>query len=346
MAMQFIDLPSEIVTSILGHIYTGTDLLQCTLVNKLFYSMVIPRLWREPFKYGAKSQHLLNSIAMAHQQRSYGDYIKNLYLDEIHDSIDTVLALLKQTPKLNELLLIDRYNTMPPCLNTIWFSCSQLTIVHMFHVRITDLSGLAHHCTRLERFTIRSTHADNPHVLQPLINCHHLTSIELFEYHWNTAPDMNSLVQLEHLHLDQCRQVDNAFILQLSLVRLTTVSFKGTRPLDPNIIAQFLGSNPRLQSITLELTHINDSFLSALAALPNSHHLDIKNIGPDGFSYESMRLLANKCCWLTSLIVRGVYWDRRFPNAWRQHGYLVLKRGDLERLQQNIHFTTEDDWSK
>ncbi|KAI8335356.1 hypothetical protein BC941DRAFT_514860 [Chlamydoabsidia padenii] len=149
-------IPFELLELIITHVTDNKDLLQGTLVNKLFYAVANPKLWHSPIHYRRHRQYtakpLLKSLQLANScphlhPVPLGSYIRKLsfcckddpyFGNAFTDSRHILISLLNWTPRVEELILegnrFENYH-----MNAIAHYCPQLTILSLYDMdNITD----------------------------------------------------------------------------------------------------------------------------------------------------------------------------------------------------------------
>ncbi|ORZ11587.1 hypothetical protein BCR42DRAFT_421384 [Absidia repens] len=181
-------LANEIVTKIINYVIEPSqrhayrddnrqteqqhDLYTCALINKQFYVLVNPMLWREPVLLNiephSQIQRLLDCLAdtQLQQQQSLGRYVKKLRLQNTFCT-DTELLLLMTHVRHLETLSIENVTytyDAPPITNTSLqhlprYCSSHLTCLKLFNIRLPEatIHALGQQCHQLTELTLHSS---------------------------------------------------------------------------------------------------------------------------------------------------------------------------------------------
>ncbi|KAI8330620.1 hypothetical protein BC941DRAFT_475486 [Chlamydoabsidia padenii] len=150
MDTNYRSIPFELLELIITHVGDKKDLLQCTLVNKLFYVVANPKLWHSPIHYVGSSKYtvkpVLNSLQLADSCSHLhpvplGSYIRKLsfcytYYHQsgnlLGESPWDLISLLERTSKVEELILEGNALT-DEHMNRIAYLCPQLTTLTLIN---------------------------------------------------------------------------------------------------------------------------------------------------------------------------------------------------------------------
>ncbi|ORZ07457.1 hypothetical protein BCR42DRAFT_426297 [Absidia repens] len=135
------------------------DLCECTLVNKQFYAIAYPLLWREPVLEFDPTQLQRINDYLATKEPPMGHYVRKLSLDN-HACNDT------------ELLLLMRHI---PHLETL--SIENSPDDHLPPMTSRSLQHLPHHCSHLTSLTLSRIHLSEAAIRAIGEHCHQLTDL-------------------------------------------------------------------------------------------------------------------------------------------------------------------------
>ncbi|ORZ06521.1 hypothetical protein BCR42DRAFT_160305 [Absidia repens] len=116
------------------------DLCTCILVNKQFYAVAYPLLWREPVLSSDLTQLQRMIDYLVTKEPPMGHYVRKLRLDNITCNDNELLRLMTHIPHLETLSIgNDTDNYLPP-------------------ITSTSLQHLPHHCPHLTSLTLWRIH--------------------------------------------------------------------------------------------------------------------------------------------------------------------------------------------
>ncbi|ORZ07199.1 hypothetical protein BCR42DRAFT_456172 [Absidia repens] len=159
-------LPTEIIVQVLQYVTQIHDLYTCSLVNKQFFAISSPLLWKSP-KLNNKGilRHFIACLTMADQPQlqeslSIGRYIRTLDLDDWFWTDTEFLQLLPHVPYLEELKIIYkrcRKRTITNAsLQYLPRLCPRLTSLSITRRTLSHhtIFQLGHHCRQLKHLAL------------------------------------------------------------------------------------------------------------------------------------------------------------------------------------------------
>ncbi|ORZ07454.1 hypothetical protein BCR42DRAFT_426282 [Absidia repens] len=136
------------------------DLCECTLVNKQFYAIAYPLLWREPVldRDPTQLQRMIDYLATT-KEPPMGHYVRTLDLDNITCNDTELLRLMTHIPHLETLSLGNGNDD------------------HLPPITSTSLQHLPHHCSHLTSLTLRRIHLSEATICAIGQHCHQLMEL-------------------------------------------------------------------------------------------------------------------------------------------------------------------------
>ncbi|ORZ07455.1 hypothetical protein BCR42DRAFT_426288 [Absidia repens] len=186
-------LPNEILARIIHYVLEpepGTyrpdsrrvceqlDLCTCTLVNKQFYAVAYPLLWREPvLKFNlTQLQRMIDYLATKESPMEH--YVRKLDLDNITCNDTELLRLMTHIPHLETLSIANRNDEhFPPMtsrsLQHLPHHCSHLTSLTLSHIHLSKatICAIGQHCHQLTELVFSITTGLQDDFLSALSNC-------------------------------------------------------------------------------------------------------------------------------------------------------------------------------
>ncbi|CAO3593638.1 unnamed protein product [Absidia cylindrospora] len=292
-------LPNEILEHIINYLLEETDsnmhrpdsrqmdqqldLCTCTLVNKQFYAIAHPLLWREPvFEFDpTQLQRMLDCLATATTKQPPGHHIKRLELDFITCTDTELLLLMTHIPHLETLSLANPNGTdtyLPitsTSLQHLPRYCSKLTSLSLSHIRLSEatIRAVGQHCHQLTKLELYCVVGLRDDFLSALSNC----PLKKIRY-----CHVGERILTEKLVMDMTRFQDltelNLTIFEPSSV-IMTIANNTTAPwprlkilnlgqcdaIDDATFICFIKSHPHLQVIRLDGATLTDASLDAMA---------------------------------------------------------------------------------
>lgn len=289
-------LPIEILKHIFAHITRVRHLRQCVLVNKMFYRMLIPKLWHSPRQIRSGgvlyrgTDLVLQCLTINNNQHQsigpipLGHHVRNLELAQL-DSVADLFSVLALTPQVEELRLerqqYVRYNGIQDSdMERIAQLCPHLKTLTLICLVITDesMSSFGRHCRQLRHLTLNKMDQLTPTTLFALKHCP-LEQLRInyccrFVQSPDTANHLASFHTLNSLHLHSInRNVGSDFIRRLipranepaPLSLLKHLNLIGGVTVDNNVMAAFLRAHPRLETLSLAHCQLRDTALDVIA---------------------------------------------------------------------------------
>ncbi|SAM01862.1 hypothetical protein [Absidia glauca] len=272
------DASIEILLLILNNVDQQSALYECALVNKTFYAMAIPLLWREPG--GAKRGHnflprLLQSLRQADKHCLHstplGDNIRTLNVSE-STRLQDLHAVINNAPLVEELA-IDIKELNDTDMEQIALNCPQLkclSFTNYFEVSDRFFDPLPH-CANLRELNILAiVHPDQP--LASLQHCP-LEKLRLrsfgFDGDFTKKTFFGGIPTLTHLDMDYktggflryCQTLPSRTLFPvLTDLRIVKNHFGVYNDLVP-----FFKAHPLIRTLSLEGMNIDPAVMTSLA---------------------------------------------------------------------------------
>ncbi|CAO3601101.1 unnamed protein product [Absidia cylindrospora] len=307
-------LSAEIIPSIIQHV-AERDLYSCTLINKHFYTITSPLLWRSIHVSDNKtngttttlSQRFLDGLIVA-ARSSVGQYVQHVQIEGRFWTDTTLLVLLERIPRLVSLHIGVKTRITDHSVQQLGRHCRQLTGLSLHRVPVTQLSmdALGQHCRHLRHLSLDACHALGSNTFAALKHCplEHL-SIRSPSPWMLSEPGIMDVMQcharLTHLALPGSPM---AFIERLLLLLsthplphlacLTISHYKGTHD-DPGALVPFLQTHTGLKELGLCFGVFSDITLDGMAALERFQLTHLRLDGTRSVSVPAIRRLIQHC---------------------------------------------------
>ncbi|CAO3601141.1 unnamed protein product [Absidia cylindrospora] len=364
------ELPAEIVSAI-ARTVPETDLLSLSLVNRQFYKVAHPLLWRDVALFSKPQLIKLLQCSLSSQHELL-QHVRDLHLS-VSISDDTLLLLTPMlSPLLDNLDLSEAKHITDESFIYIPRQCPHLTNVALQDAAITDKSivSLRQHCLQLNSITLNG--------------CRHLT-----QYVFGTLVGL----PLDDVHVDQLGphdDIDNGNFepsrtMTLDFTRfpllnelflsffdgygfMTAVHPDGSYPTFPNLrrfhlhgntsvedddIIRFIRRHPHLEELELVDSIYTDAVLDVIAdTLSGLTVLELED--GDGFTTRGLRRVISQCPRLRSVCLSysGFTYDD-FPEipfttnrSYRfDNSVSFLKQDEIELIRRDVLDHSDTDGS-
>jgi hypothetical protein len=281
------DAPIEVLSLVLNNVYQQGDLYECALVNKSFYAMANPLLWREPRQVtsGAKRVDnflfcLLQSFSLQSLRQAdkhclhstpLGYYIRKLNVSE-GNRLQDLHAVINNVPLVEELV-IDIKQLTDKDMEQIALNCPQLkclSFTNYFEVSDHFFDPLPH-CANLRELSILAL--INPN--QPLASLQHcpLEKLRLrsfgFDGDFTKKTFFGGIPTLTHLDMDYktggflryCQSLPSPTLFPV----LTDLRIVKNQFAVYNDLVSFFKAHPLIRTLSLEGMNIDPTIMTSLA---------------------------------------------------------------------------------
>ncbi|CAO3601053.1 unnamed protein product [Absidia cylindrospora] len=281
-------LPTELVVQVLQYVTQYQDLYSCSLVNKQFFAIANPLLWKSP-KLNNKGilRYFLTRLPNPHQNQpasfSIGQHIRILALDDWFWTDTEFLKLLPHVPLLEELKIIYKRSRKRIITNAslqyLPGRCPHLTSLSITRraLSLHTISQLGHHCRQLKHLTLHFCGDLPPHTLALLKDCP-LESLLLSFVNRNDSlnhrivADLHLFDRLTHLVLWNTSMDLVRSLFPFALVSwplLAKLLLRSCHHLTDATFIPFIQAHPHLEEIDLHDADFTDASLDVMAdALP------------------------------------------------------------------------------
>ncbi|KAJ2963807.1 hypothetical protein NQZ79_g1230 [Umbelopsis isabellina] len=286
-------IPPELLSLILENLEDQNDLFTCTTVNRTFNAAATIVLWREPALNSASVFYRF-AASLARTKESKGKLVRVL---DLHRSVNSLVTddwlsdIIIWTPLLDTLCIPMCDQISDKSMVKLAKYCPELTYLDVSRSRITYRT--CHHlrfCQKLRYLSLGATRDLNEFALLPFGNSR-IDCLRLNDCPWvsvaQTAQDICALHHLEDLDMINCRDVDDEFLLKLSipdtdmksfnpLPELVTFALSSSRSITDEGVMAFVRAHPKLESLTIYQSSITDRTINEIrVSLPNLSFLDL-----------------------------------------------------------------------
>ncbi|CAO3601193.1 unnamed protein product [Absidia cylindrospora] len=340
-------IPAEITLAI-ARTADEKDLHALTLVNRHFYTVANPMLWRD-VEIRNERQYIQLLQGSALSKGGLFQHLRRLTIDiQITDALFlTLLQLLP--PVLENLELTSAKHITDESLEHLPSQCPQLTSLYIHHGAFTNVTmvSVGQHCHRLRRLYLEECYHVSPHLLTALIACP-LEEIDIdVDFNGTTwddetarqfARDVATFSRLEVLSLSHIDQVMSRHLLDRKGVllwpRLTKCYLRGYNDMEDEDVIRFIKTHPQLKKLELFGNDFSDTVLYAIAdTLPHLTYLDLS--ASRNFTHHGVRRIVLKCPLLTNFVLDATQLKRSdFPELGPYSNEYLAISDDLEWATQ------------
>ncbi|CAO3601247.1 unnamed protein product [Absidia cylindrospora] len=318
-------LPFELITLIVGHVTEQQDLCQCTRVNKDFYAVASPRLWKAPkIDNNLMKERLLSCLfnnmsftttAAAqdlHHTPTLGHYIRTLTLSGNYWMDADLLLLLPYIRNLQHFFITSNMPSITK-LSTSRLPryCPDLVTFDVdHHINVDTLQALGQHChASLKYIAFRSCPRITFDLFRYIAPCRRIEQFILHFIDGIYGPMTVRMAQviaqwksLRHLEISQLRglAINRLFTVAAAAALnstpwplLTDLDLDECDELGDDILIPFLQSHPCISHLSLPTGRFTDSALDTMATcLPDLTTLHLCN-NDDITAIGVQRLVSN-----------------------------------------------------
>lgn len=289
-------LPPEILSLILENL-SQADLFICTIVNHTFNVASTSILWRTPELRNASCLQRF-AACLKRAKEAKGKLVRVLELQQSISAFvndDWLSDVIIWMPLLDTLCIPYCLHLTDKSLVKLARYCKELTYLDLECSRITYRTS--HHlrfCQNLRYLNLRANLDLIEFALLPFAHGR-IEQLNLSDCPWvsatQTAQDICALQHLERLELINCRDVDDEFLLKISIPdtemdscnpipELRTFALSSSRSVTDEGVMAFVHSHPKLENLTLYQSSLTDRSINEIrVSLPNLRFLDLSYCG-------------------------------------------------------------------
>ncbi|ORZ07453.1 hypothetical protein BCR42DRAFT_397356 [Absidia repens] len=291
------------------------DLCTCTLVNKQFYAIAYPLLWREPvLELGRTQLQRINDSLATKEAPPVGHYVRNLRLDNQICNDTELLRLMPHIPHLETLSIEnDTDNYLPLMTSTslqqLPHHCPHLTSLTLWRIDLSEaaLRAIGHHCHQLTDIdfnlitdlqddflsalshcplkTIRLCHMGERILLTETLVLE-MTKKDLTELHLTIYEPSGLIMKIANKH--------NKTTVVPCWPRLQVLNLECCDGIDDATFIAFIKTHPDLQVLRLDGANLTNASLDAMAvSLRGLHSVMFNNV--NGISSGGVRRWIQNC---------------------------------------------------
>lgn len=289
-------IPPEILSLILENL-SQSDLFTCTIVNRTFNAASTSILWKAPeFRNSSSLQRFAACLTRAKEEK--GILVRVLNLNQpvsafVND--DWLSDVIIWTPLLDTLSVSYCMHLTDKSLAKLAKYCKGLTYLDLECSRITYRT--VHHlrfCQNLRYLNLRANLDLIQFALLPFAHSR-IEQLNLSDCPWvsatHTAQDICALHHLERLELINCRDIDDEFLLKISIPdtemdsynpipELKTFALSSSRSITDEGVMALVHAHPRLENLTLYQSNLTDRSINEIrVCLPDLRFLDLSYCG-------------------------------------------------------------------
>ncbi|ORZ11595.1 hypothetical protein BCR42DRAFT_421396 [Absidia repens] len=339
---KFLHLPAEIFALIMDQVSTE-DLLACTLINRSFYSVANPILWRSPRIRTDTTAHLFLQSIMASSSSSprkqVGRHIRHVFLHSRYWTDATLLQLLEHAEGLEVLDIYSASRVTDESLVHLPRHCPRLQSLYLIASRISQPTfvALGQHTKDLRRLNLLLCNHLSWRLFSTLVACPleelALSIDKLVDIHDDDIQVTTKRIAYDLIRLDRLKDLRLHGVSRLFMKELSQLIAATTENSWPNLskcslagysgsgddvgddmdddnsssmdehVIRFIESHRGLTCLHLPDIGITDTTLDAIGKLLSTSLLSLNVSYNDQVSAITLRRLVHQCPLLTNVSI-------------------------------------------